>query len=150
DWLMRKGRSAPRDWLRDGRYWRADRFGRKVPLSPQEPVRHVSLYEAQAYCMWAGRRLPSEAEWEFAAMSGHAAFRWGDLWEWTCSPFEPYPGFAPDAWREYSQPQFGSHQAVRGASFATRMRMKGVKFRRFLLPGSNEQLTGFRTCSLQT
>ncbi|MGH8806394.1 MAG: SUMF1/EgtB/PvdO family nonheme iron enzyme, partial [Noviherbaspirillum sp.] len=85
-WLMAQDRSAPRDWLPDARQWRCHRFGKQVALAPNEPVRHLSLYEAQAYCVWAGRRLPTEAEWEYAALSGHPALRWGDLWEWTCSP----------------------------------------------------------------
>ena len=148
-WLMAGHRSAPSDWIRDSRRWRSLRFGSQVTLPPNEPVRHVSLYEAQAYCMWAGRRLPTEAEWEYAALSGHAALRWGDLWEWTCTPFEPYPGFATDAYREYSQPAFMSHQSVRGASFATRLRLKSPKFRNFCLPERDGMFIGFRTCALQ-
>lgn len=147
-WLMAQDRAAPRDWMRDGRRWRCRRFGTQIALAPNEPVRHVSLYEAQAYCMWAGRRLPTEGEWEYAALSGHGALRWGDLWEWTCSPFEPYPGFAPDAWREYSQPCFMTHQAVRGASFATRQRLRSPKFRNFCLPERDDPFVGFRTCAL--
>lgn len=147
-WLMANDRSAPRDWIRDSRRWRCMRFGAQVTLPPDEPVRHLSLYEAQAYCMWAGRRLPTEAEWEYAAQSGHAALRWGDLWEWTCTPFEPYPGFAPDAYREYSTPAFMTHQTVRGASLATRQRLRSLKFRNFCLPERDDMFIGFRSCAL--
>lgn len=147
-WLMRQEQSAPRGWYREGRHWRCERFGRQTALAANEPVRHIGLFEAQAYCMWAGRRLPTEAEWEFAALSGHPALRWGDLWEWTCSPFEPYPGFSADAYREYSAPWFMTHQVLRGASYLTRPRMKSPKYRNFYLPERNDMFAGFRTCAL--
>jgi iron(II)-dependent oxidoreductase len=147
-WLMQQEQSAPRDWRRDGKHWRAERFGTRTALSANEPVRHISLFEAQAYCTWAGRRLPTESEWEFAALSGHPAFRWGDLWEWTCSPFEPYPGFAADAYREYSEPWFMTHQVLRGASYLTQPRMRSPKYRNFYLPQRNDMFVGFRTCAL--
>lgn len=145
-WLMQQERSSPRYWQRDLDQWRTMRFGRLSTLAGAEPVRHVSLFEAQAYCAWIGRRLPSESEWEYAAMAGRAGFRWGQLWEWTASPFEPYPGFEPDRYREYSQPWFMTHQVLRGASFATPGRFASARFRNFFMPHRDDMFAGFRTC----
>ncbi len=146
-WLMQQERSAPLYWERDGGQWRCMRFGHPATLNPGEPVRHVNLYEAQAYCMWAGRRLPTEAEWEYAAHSGLPGFGWGQLWEWTASPFEPYPGFAPDRYLEYSAPWFMTHQVLRGASFATQARMLSARYRNFYQPERDDIFVGFRTCA---
>ena len=146
-WLRHGGREAPRYWQRQDGGWRCRRFGQLADLVPTEPVRHVSLHEARAYCRWAGCRLPSEAEWEFAARSGDAAFRWGGLWEWTASPFARYPGFSADAYREYSAPFFETHQAVRGASFATPAELRAPCFRNFYEPQRDDIFIGFRTAA---
>lgn len=147
-WLMQQESSAPRYWQRGGRVWHCEKFGEVVTLAAHEPVRHICLYEAQAYCAWARRRLPTEAEWEFAVLSGNAALHWGDLWEWTSTPFEPYRGFAADAFLEYSEPCFMTHQTVRGASFATHPRMRSPKYRGFYLPERDDIFVGFRTCAV--
>lgn len=147
-WLASKQRSTPRYWQRDGKLWLCKRNGKSIGLSDNEPARHLSLHEAQAYCRWAGRRLPSEAEWEFAALSGHPHFHWGDLWEWTRSPFEPYPGFSADAYLEYSAPWFGTHQVLRGASFATQPRIRSPRYRNFFKPERDDIFVGFRTCAI--
>lgn len=125
------------------------RFGATRRMSARQSVLHVSWWEADAWCRWAGRRLPSEVEWELAASTiTRRGFRWGDVWEWTGSTFRPYPGFVSDPWRDYSQPCFGTHKVLRGASFATRERMKSPRFRRFELPGCDAVFAGFRSCSV--
>lgn len=126
-----------------------NRFGVPRRMQGTQPAMHVSWWEADAWCRWAGRRLPAEVEWELAA---HAAarrgFHWGNVWEWMGSSFRPYPGFAPGPWQAYSQPRFGTHKVLRGASFATRARMKNPKHRGFALPGRDDLFCGFRSCAL--
>ncbi len=125
------------------------RFGRMVRLAGHPPVTHVSWWEADAWCRWAGRRLPDEAEWELAAHTAmRRGFRWGDVHEWMAGTLQPWPGFSPDPWADYSQPWFGRARVLRGASFATRMRMKHPKFRGFAPPDHDAGFVGFRSCAV--
>jgi iron(II)-dependent oxidoreductase len=110
---------------------------------------HLSWWEADAWCRWAGRRLPTEVEWEVAAhQAANRGFRWGDVWEWTGTTFQGYPGFQADPYRDYSEPWFGTHKVLRGASLATRRRMKSPKYRNYFLPGRDDIFCGFRSCAL--
>jgi len=108
---------------------------------------HISLAEAQDYCAWAGRRLPTEAEWELAASSSRDEdFKWGKVWEWTSSKFAPYPGFVAHPYLDYSEPWFGSRQVLRGACHATQPMMKNMKYRNYFTPERTDIYAGFRTC----
>ena len=125
------------------------RFGRSMRMLGGQPVMHVSWWEADAWCRWAGRRLPAEVEWEVAAhTAARRGFKWGDVWEWTGTTFRAYPGFVADPYRDYSQPWFGTHKVLRGASFATRARMKHPKYRNYFLPERDDIFVGFRSCAV--
>ena len=129
-------------------------FDRWLPLDPEQPMIHVSAWEAEAFARWAGRRLPTAAEWEYAATAHpssapQAPFAWGhSVWEWTASTFEPYPGFAPGPYSDYSAPWFGDHRELRGGAFVTHARVHDARYRNFFLPGRNDVFAGFRTAAL--
>jgi ergothioneine biosynthesis protein EgtB len=142
-WRAAAGQDRPAYWDRRAGGWCRRVFDRWLALEPHRPMVHVCWFEADAWCRWARRRLPTEAEWEAAA----GAFAWGDVWEWTGSDFLPYPGFAPDPYREYSLPWFGTHKVLRGGSFATPRRLLGTTFRNFYTPERRDPWAGFRTCA---
>lgn len=136
----------PRYWRGGNGRYQLRRFGTWVDLPWDEPVMHVSAFEAEAYCRWAGKRLPTEAEWERAALNA-PAFDWGDsVWEWTATPFGPFPGFRPDPYKEYAAPWFGDHRVVRGGSFVTPRCLVHPKFRNFYRPERGDLFIGFRVC----
>jgi len=152
EWLQKEGRRAPRYVDQIGVASGAvmqTRFGTPRRMLGGQPAMHVTWWEADAWCRWAGRRLPSEVEWEVAAHSAERrGFRWGDVWEWTGTTFRAYPGFSADPYRDYSEPWFGTHKVLRGASFATRARMKTPRYRNFYLPERDDIFAGFRSCLL--
>ena len=203
-WLEKERAEHPVYWLRDGSGWQLRHFDKILPLPKKLPIIHVNWYEADAYCRWAKRRLPTEAEWELAAgpstrcaRSGSTLrydgaekrrYPWGDeppnneraqldsihigvvpvaahaggdspfgcrqmignVWEWTSSDFQPYPGFVIDPYKEYSQPWFTpDYKVLRGGCWATRSRLIRSTWRNFYTKDRRDVFAGFRTCGLQ-
>jgi ergothioneine biosynthesis protein EgtB len=147
EFVAATGHPAPPHLKRDGGRWLERRHGRWMALDGALPACHLSAHDAEAWCTWAGRRLPSEAEWERAALTLGAAFVWGAVWEWTATPFAPYPGFVPHPYRDYSAPWFGTRRVLRGASFMTQPRMRHARYRNFFVPQRNDMAAGFRSCA---
>jgi EgtB-related family protein len=126
-------------------------FGRLTALEAASPALHLTAHEARAWCRWAGRRLPTEAEWEHAALCAGRdgeGFDWGHVWEWTASAFTPYPEFEPHPYRDYSAPWFDGRPVLRGASFATAPRMRSTCYRNYFPAERNDIFAGFRSCAL--
>jgi iron(II)-dependent oxidoreductase len=141
------GAEPPMYWERDSEGWRLTTTGRRVPVDPSHPVLHVSWHEADAFARWAGKRLPTEYEWE-AAHDELAAV--GQVWEWTSSNFLAYPGFEPFPYREYSQAFFGdTYKVLRGGSWATARNVMRPSFRNWDLPERRQIFAGIR-CAKDT
>ena len=195
-WRESAGAERPLYWAQQSGGWTERRFDRVHTLPPHHPIIHVNWHEAEAWCRWAGRRLPTEVEWEAAAatepgLNGELGTRkrrypWGDdaplphqanldgstlgvvdvassaagdsawgcrqmlgnVWEWTATTFEPFPGFSPDAYEDYSVPWFGTRKVLRGGAWATRGRMISNMYRNFFTPDRRNVMAGFRTCAL--
>jgi gamma-glutamyl hercynylcysteine S-oxide synthase len=136
------GAEPPLYWARDGEEWVDTARGRRDPVALTDPVIHVSWDQADAFARWAGKRLPTEFEWEAArpqlAGVGHG-------WEWTSSDFLAYPDFQAFPYREYSEVFFGdSYKVLRGSSWATHPRVARASFRNWDLPQRRQIFSGFR------
>jgi ergothioneine biosynthesis protein EgtB len=112
------------------------------PLNPHAPAEHVSFYEAAAYAAWAGARLPTEFEWEVAA----PLFAHGDVWEWTRSSYDPYPGFKAfeGVAAEYNGKFMVGQMVLRGGSVATPPGHIRTTYRNFFPPQARWQFSGIR------
>ncbi len=122
-------------------------FGVWAPMNMQDTAVHLSWDDAQAYCAWAQRRLPTEAEWDCAARTT-PNFNWGEVWEWTQDTFEPFDGFVVHPYAEYSAPWFGTRKVLRGAAAVTHSVLRHVQYRNFFTPERRDIYSGFRTCAL--
>jgi len=155
DWL------APLYWERDGGLWLQFTLGGMRPLSLDEPVCHVSYYEAEAFARWSDARLPTEAEWETAALSENVVGNFldsglfhpapsggffGNVWVWTASPYVAYPGYHPAAGAlgEYNGKFMCNQMVLRGGSCATPADHIRPTYRNFFPPDARWQFTGFR------
>jgi iron(II)-dependent oxidoreductase len=136
------GAEPPMYWERDGDDWVRTAMGRRDPVDPAAPVIHVSWHEADEFARWAGKRLPTEQEWE--AASAHLRGT-GHAWEWTSSDFLAYPGFEAFPYREYSAPFFGDgYKVLRGGSWATHPDVMRPSFRNWDLPQRRQVFAGLR------
>jgi iron(II)-dependent oxidoreductase len=136
------GAEPPMYWERDGEGWVRTAMGVRVPVDPERPVVHVSWEEADAFARWAGKRLPTEFEWEAARPQLDGV---GGVWEWTSSDFLAYPGFDAFPYEEYSAVFFGDgYKVLRGASWATDRHVVRPSFRNWDLPQRRQIFAGIR------
>lgn len=166
--VNRKQWQAPLYWMQKDDTWYHYTLGGLREVNPAEPVTHISYYEAEAFARWAGARLPYEGEWETAAAdlpaegnfvedghfhpcplhkeNGHLKQMYGDVWEWTCSAYSPYPGYRPlpGALGEYNGKFMCGQYVLRGGSCATSETHIRRTYRNFFYPDARWQFNGIR------
>jgi ergothioneine biosynthesis protein EgtB len=141
-----EGWNAPGHWREQDGAWLALTLGGLRPVDPHAPVVHVSYYEADAFARWAGKHLPTEAEWEVAARANLIDDAYGIVWQWTRSAYLPYPGYrAPDgALGEYNGKFMVNQMVLRGSSQATPAGHARASYRNFFYPSARWQFSGLR------
>ncbi len=141
-----QGWTTPLYWRACADGWRQFGLGGLAPLDPAAPVSHISWYEADAFARWAGARLPSEAEWEAAALDPGMDGMFGQVWQWTASPYTAYPGFRPagGAIGEYNGKFMVNQMVLRGSSLATPPGHARMSYRNFFHPDRRWQFSGLR------
>lgn len=143
-----EGWQTPLYWHREDGGWSVMGLMGRVPVDPALPVRHISFYEAEAFARWAGRRLPTEGEWEHAVRCRPEAFAnaFGEVWQWTSSGYGPYPGFAPTEGTasEYNGKFMANQMVLRGSSFATPEGHGRISYRNFFYPYQRWAFMGLR------
>jgi len=167
-WLQKDGRRAPRDVEQLAGSVLVSRAGQLQRAPVQQAAMHVTRYEAEAWCRWAGRRLPTEPEWELAAhTAARRGFAWGDVLEWVAGSARLFPGAGervpPGTLDVIPRPDPGAGArrgadgavssgansgVLRGCTSATPARWRHLKARRFALPHDDRQRSGFRSCAL--
>lgn len=142
DWVKTHRVEAPLYWYFIDQEWKHYTLAGLSPLLLNEPIKHISFFEAEAFARWKAMRLPTEAEWEVS----QAYFSWGDRWEWTQSAYLPYPGFkAPEgAIGEYNGKFMINQMVLRGSSIATAAGHSRPSYRNFFHPHLRWQFTGLR------
>lgn len=151
DWRMVQQREHPLYWHYEGTQWQEFTLGGLAPLDAHRPVVHVSYYEADAYARWAKARLPTEFEWEHAAVSNSGVSEgliqlFDSAWQWTSSSYAAYPGFRvkPGAVGEYNGKFMVNQYVLRGGSVATPPAHSRATYRNFFQAWACWQFTGIR------
>ncbi len=145
------GWNAPGYWRKRDGAWFQMTLGGLRRVESDRPVCHISYYEADAFAHWAGKDLPTEAEWEVAAKSGGLDDAFGVVWQWTRSAYTPYPGYKPasGALGEYNGKFMVNQMVLRGSSLATPAGHSRATYRNFFYPAARWQFTGLRLSEYQ-
>ncbi|MDC7677293.1 ergothioneine biosynthesis protein EgtB [Asticcacaulis machinosus] len=144
--VQAQGWDAPLYWQADGNNWQVMSLRGLQPLQPDAPVTHISYYEAAAFATWAGARLPTEAEWELAAVAGALEQAHDTAWQWTNSAYLPYPGFTPGvgAVGEYNGKFMSGQMTLRGGASVTPQGHARPTYRNFFAPDKRWLFSGVR------